>query len=186
MLMTFITHLTIMLYYSRWPLSRAGTLLAKHTAQQTQTNILDLHLKLHHWKSKDSDGATPSAPARDLIPLEQDLRVPGRIGQLHGTMAISRFSSKYDWEKTKSPAGAYQWTPKEQAVDILVPDAHDSAKTHAPMMFTTDMSLKMDPTYLVRGSLVSMFFEQFKLVLSNFMTTKRHTHNGSKNTHHHY
>lgn len=93
---------------------------------------------------------------------------------------------KYDWEKTKSPAGAYQWTPKEQAVDILVPDAHDSAKTHAPMMFTTDMSLKMDPTYLVRGSLVSMFFEQFKLVLSNFMTTKRHTHNGSKNTHHHY
>ncbi len=53
----------------------------------------------------------------------------------------------YEWELTKSPAGAWQWTPKEDAADGTVPDAHDASKSHAPMMFTTDMSLKMDPAY---------------------------------------
>ncbi len=54
---------------------------------------------------------------------------------------------KFDWEQTKSPAGAIQWIPsKGQAAD-LVPDAHDPAKRHAPIMFTTDLSLKFDPSY---------------------------------------
>ncbi|MEL7499496.1 MAG: catalase/peroxidase HPI [Planctomycetota bacterium] len=52
----------------------------------------------------------------------------------------------YDWEKTTSPAGATQWTPTDSAV-ATVPDAFDSEKKHAPMMFTTDMSLRMDPAY---------------------------------------
>ena len=54
----------------------------------------------------------------------------------------------YEWELTKSPAGAYQWTPKNGAAAGTVPDAHDPAKKHAPMMFTTDLALKVDPTYL--------------------------------------
>ena len=53
----------------------------------------------------------------------------------------------YDWELTKSPAGAHQWTPKNGAAAGTVPDAHDPKKKHAPIMFTTDLSLKIDPSY---------------------------------------
>lgn len=53
----------------------------------------------------------------------------------------------YEWEKTKSPAGATQWTPTDAAAKDTVPDAHDPSKRHAPIMFTTDLSLRMDPIY---------------------------------------
>lgn len=53
----------------------------------------------------------------------------------------------YEWELTKSPAGAQQWTPKNHAADGTVPDAHDPAKRHAPMMATTDLAMIMDPIY---------------------------------------
>ena len=53
----------------------------------------------------------------------------------------------FEWELTKSPAGAQQWTPKDGAGAGSVPDAHDPAKRHAPIMFTTDLSLRMDPIY---------------------------------------
>jgi catalase-peroxidase len=53
----------------------------------------------------------------------------------------------YDWVLTKSPAGAQQWVPKDGAGEGTVPDAHDSSKSHAPIMFTTDLALKMDPIY---------------------------------------
>ena len=53
----------------------------------------------------------------------------------------------YEWELGKSPAGAYQWAPKNGSSAGTVPDAHDTSKRHAPMMFTTDLSLRMDPIY---------------------------------------
>ena len=53
----------------------------------------------------------------------------------------------YEWEQTKSPAGATQWIPKGGAAADAVPDAHDPAKRHAPIMFTTDLALRMDPIY---------------------------------------
>jgi catalase-peroxidase len=53
----------------------------------------------------------------------------------------------YDWELTKSPAGAHQWRPKGGAGAATIPDAHDSAKRHAPAMLTTDLSLRLDPAY---------------------------------------
>ncbi|SMP44448.1 catalase-peroxidase [Neorhodopirellula lusitana] len=53
----------------------------------------------------------------------------------------------YEWELTKSPAGAWQWTPKEESAQGSVPDAHDPNKSHAPMMFTTDLALRVDPIY---------------------------------------
>ncbi len=53
----------------------------------------------------------------------------------------------FDWVQTRSPAGAIQWIPADGAGAALVPDAHDPAKRHAPVMFTTDLSLKMDPAY---------------------------------------
>ncbi|GAA2853167.1 catalase-peroxidase [Aminobacter aminovorans] len=53
----------------------------------------------------------------------------------------------YEWELTKSPAGAHQWTPKHNMGAGTVPDAHDKAKRHAPAMLTTDLSLRFDPEY---------------------------------------
>jgi catalase-peroxidase len=54
---------------------------------------------------------------------------------------------KYEWELTKSPAGAHQWTPKNGAGNGTVPDAHDPSKHHAPSMLTTDLSLRFDSAY---------------------------------------
>jgi len=62
----------------------------------------------------------------------------------------------YEWELTKSPAGAYQWKPKDNAGAGLVPDAHDPDKKHAPFMLTTDLSLRMDPIY---GPISKRFYE---------------------------
>src|ERR1700728_3821173 len=53
----------------------------------------------------------------------------------------------YEWELTKSPAGAHQWTPKNGAGKATVPDAHDPSKRHAPSMLTTDLALRLDPAY---------------------------------------
>ncbi len=53
----------------------------------------------------------------------------------------------YEWELTKSPAGANQWVPKDGAASDLVPDAHDASKRHAPIMTTADMALRTDPIY---------------------------------------
>jgi catalase-peroxidase len=53
----------------------------------------------------------------------------------------------YEWELTKSPAGAHQWKPKNGAGADTIPDAHDSSKRHAPTMLTTDLSLRFDPAY---------------------------------------
>jgi catalase-peroxidase len=53
----------------------------------------------------------------------------------------------HEWVLTKSPAGAQQWTPKDASAAGTVPDAHDPSKKHAPIMFTTDLALKLDPIY---------------------------------------
>ena len=62
----------------------------------------------------------------------------------------------YEWEQVTSPAGATQWTPTDESAVGTVPDAHDPAKNHAPMMFTTDLALKMDPIY---GPISRRFYE---------------------------
>ncbi len=53
----------------------------------------------------------------------------------------------WEWELTKSPAGAHQWKPKDPAAATIVPDAHDPTKRHAPMMTTADMAMRVDPAY---------------------------------------
>jgi catalase-peroxidase len=63
---------------------------------------------------------------------------------------------KYEWELTTSPAGAKQWRPKNPEAQDTVPDAHDPQKRHAPMMLTTDLSLKVDPIY---GPIAKRFYE---------------------------
>ncbi|WP_405669517.1 catalase/peroxidase HPI [Streptomyces sp. NBC_00055] len=63
---------------------------------------------------------------------------------------------RYEWELTTSPAGAKQWTPTDPSAKDSVPDAHDPSKRHAPMMLTTDLSLKLDPIY---GPIAKSFHE---------------------------
>ncbi len=70
------------------------------------------------------------------------------------TMSPTQWTTQYldnlfafDWVKTQSPAGATQWVPKDGQAANLVPDAHIEGKRHAPIMFTTDLSLKFDPSY---------------------------------------
>jgi len=62
----------------------------------------------------------------------------------------------YEWELTKSPAGAHQWKPKGNAGEGSVPDAHDASKRHAPIMLTTDLALRYDPAY---GPISKRFYE---------------------------
>jgi catalase-peroxidase len=72
---------------------------------------------------------------------------------------------KYDWDLVKSPAGAWQWIPTDPEAAKTVEDAHDPSKTHAPMMTTADLSLRMDPIYnpIARGYLANpaMFEDAF-------------------------
>lgn len=72
----------------------------------------------------------------------------------------------FDWEQTKSPAGAVQWKPKDGAAATMVPDAHDASKRHPPMMFTTDLALKTDPEYRAIAKRFKDNPEEFKLAFA--------------------
>ena len=63
------------------------------------------------------------------------------------SISYLKFLFQFEWEKTKSPAGATQWKPKNGGGAGAIPDAHDPSKRHAPMMFTTDLALKEDPEF---------------------------------------
>jgi catalase-peroxidase len=72
----------------------------------------------------------------------------------------------FEWEKTKSPGGATQWIPVKGGGANLVPDAHDPAKRHAPIMFTTDLALKFDPEYAKIGKRFKEKPEEFRLAFA--------------------
>jgi catalase-peroxidase len=72
----------------------------------------------------------------------------------------------YDWVQTKSPAGATEWIPANNQAANLVPDAHDPSKRHAPMMFTTDLALKFDPSYRVIAMRFQEHPEEFELAFA--------------------
>lgn len=118
--------------------------------------------KAHGAASADCVGAPPAG-----APLEsQGMGWNNKCGTGKGKDAITsglegawtqtptRFSMQYlanlfgfEWEKTKSPAGATQWKPKKGGGEGTVPDAHDPKARHAPIMFTTDLALKVDPEF---------------------------------------
>jgi catalase-peroxidase len=72
----------------------------------------------------------------------------------------------FDWVQTKSPAGAIQWVPANGQADSLTPDAHDPTKRHAPIMFTTDLALKFDPSYRKIAMRFHEHPEDFKLAFA--------------------
>ncbi|UCC13214.1 MAG: catalase/peroxidase HPI [Gammaproteobacteria bacterium] len=72
----------------------------------------------------------------------------------------------FEWVQTKSPGGAIQWIPADGAAANLVPDAHDPSKRHAPVMFTTDLSLKFDPSYREISKRFQKNPEEFELAFA--------------------
>ncbi|MDF1814736.1 MAG: catalase/peroxidase HPI [Verrucomicrobiales bacterium] len=118
--------------------------------------------KAHGAASADNVGADPEGASIEEQGLGwKNKHGTGNAGDtitsgLEGawTSTPARWSHQYfanlfefEWELTKSPAGAQQWTPKGGVGKGMVPDAHDKTKRHAPMMFTTDIALKEDPAY---------------------------------------
>lgn len=82
------------------------------------------------------------------------------------TMAYLNNLFTFDWVLTKGPGGANQWTPKDQNASHMVPDAHDPKKKHPPMMFTTDLAVKMDPEYCKIAKRFRENPEEFKLAFA--------------------
>ena len=92
------------------------------------------------WKNKCGTGA-----GKDTI--TSGLEGAWTATPTHFSMMYLSNLFSFDWVKTKSPAGATQWIPKNGAASHMVPDAHDPALRHPPIMFTTDLALKADPSY---------------------------------------
>ncbi len=92
------------------------------------------------WTSKCGSGNAGDTVTSGLEGAWTVTPVAWSINFLHNLFA-------YDWVQTQSPAGHVQWMPADNQATGLVPDAHDAAKRHAPMMLTTDLSLKFDPSY---------------------------------------
>ncbi len=86
----------------------------------------------------------------------------------------------YEWVKTKSPAGATQWIPADGKAANLVPDAHDPAKRHAPIMFTTDLALKVDPSYRAIAMRFREKPEEFQLAFAKAWFKLTHRDMGPK------
>ena len=101
------------------------------------------------WKNKYSSGKGPHAITSGLEGAWTNNPIKWDNGFLENLF-------NYEWELTTSPAGAKQWTPKNPDAKSTVPDAHDKSKRHAPMMLTTDLSLRMDPIY---GPIAKRFHE---------------------------
>jgi len=142
-----------------------------------------------HTFGKTHGAADPNkyvGPAPEAAPLEQQgLGWKNTFGTGNGddtigsglegawTSTPTKWSNGYfdhllglEWELTKSPAGGHQWTPKGDFSKELVPDAQDPKKKHPPMMFTTDISLKVDPIYAPISKRFHENPEEFRIAFS--------------------
>jgi catalase-peroxidase len=92
------------------------------------------------WKNKCGSG-------KGVDTITSGLEGAWSVNPTQWTMQYLGNLFAFEWVKTKSPAGATQWIPSDSAAQKLVPDAHDKTLRHAPIMFTTDVALKVDPIY---------------------------------------
>ena len=97
--------------------------------------------------SRDSAGRTVTAPATPDDSISSGLEGAWTPTPIKWDNSYFDTLFGHEWEQSKSPAGATQWVPKDGGGADTVPDAHDPAKSHAPVMFTTDLALRMDPIY---------------------------------------
>ena len=98
-------------------------------------------------RRKGSAGKARSAQAKAKDAITSGLEVTWTTTPTKWSNNFFQNLFGYEWELTKSPAGAHQWRPKGGAGDGAIPDAHDPSKRHAPAMLTTDLALRFDPAY---------------------------------------
>ena len=98
-------------------------------------------------RSRASAGRTASARGKGADAITSGLEVTWTTTPTKWSNSFFDNLFGYEWELTKSPAGAHQWKPKGDAGAGTVPDAHDPSKRHAPSMLTTDLALRFDPAY---------------------------------------
>ena len=124
-----------------------GHSLAKRMVPLMQTNTSVPNPREPLSRSKDSVGRNTFGSGKGVHTITSGLE--GAWTTAPTTWDNNFFENlfNYDWELIKGPGGAWQWTPKDESAQGTVPDAHDSSKKHAPMMLTTDLSLKADPVY---------------------------------------
>jgi catalase-peroxidase len=111
------------------------------------------------WKNKCGTGKGPDAVTSGLEgawSVNPTAWTSNYLDNLYG----------FEWEQTKSPAGATQWVPVNGGAKGLVPDAHDPKKRHQPIMFTTDLALKFDPEYAKIGQRFRANPEDFRLAFA--------------------
>ena len=125
----------------------AGTHSAKPTAPPIRASMSAPNPRAPPSRSKASAGKTPLAAAKATDTISSGLEGAWTTTPTKWSNNYLENLFGYEWELTKSPAGANQWTPKNGAGAGTVPDAHDPSKRHAPFMLTTDLSLRMDPIY---------------------------------------
>src|SRR5262244_1709831 len=130
----------------RWRSSQVATPSARRMAPAPSL-MWDLIPRRPASRSKASAGGAHSAPVRAGTRSPAAWRSRGPPRPRSGATTTSKNLFSYEWELTKSPAGAHQWGPKGGAGAGTVPDAHDKSKRHAPAMLTTDLSLRLDPVY---------------------------------------
>ena len=111
------------------------------------------------WKNTYKTGAGPDTITSGLEGAWNTTPTEWNNGYFDNLMG-------YEWELTKSPAGAQQWVPTDESAGDLVPDAHDPAKTHSPIMFTTDLALKKDPSYAKISKRFHENPEEFRLTFA--------------------
>jgi catalase-peroxidase len=111
------------------------------------------------WKNKCGTGN-----GKDTI--SSGLEGAWSVDPIHFTTQYLDNLFAFDWVKTKSPAGATQWIPKDGMGGNLVPDAHDKTVRHAPIMFTTDLALKFDPSYQVIAKRFHDHPEEFQIAFA--------------------
>ena len=130
----------------RWRLLPADIRSAKPTAPHRRTTSVP-NRRGPVSKSRASAGRTATAAAKAAITITSGLEGAWTSNPVKWDNEFFENLHAHDWELTKSPAGKCQYAPSNAAEVATVPDAHDPSKKHAPMMLTTDLSLKMDPEY---------------------------------------
>ena len=111
------------------------------------------------WKNKCGKGHSQDT-------ITSGLEGAWSVSPTRWTMQYLENLFNFEWEQTQSPGGAIQWIPKGGAAAQLVPDAHDPSKRHAPVMFTTDLALKFDPSYQVIAKRFKDHPKEFELAFA--------------------
>ena len=129
------------------PSSPVATPSARPTAPPMPTSTSVASPRGPRSRSRASAGRAPSARGKGGDTITSGLEGAWTTAPAQWDNNFFENLFGFEWELTRSPAGAQQWRPTDRAADDRVPDAHDPAKRHAPMMLTTDLALRFDPAY---------------------------------------